>query len=843
MTNVLDINDYRAPVRLPADLRNANGWLVWRLTQKTGEPKPRKIPFYVSGSTREGSQGGDLDRKNLVPFERAVAACVKGHYTGVGFAMLKDWNLIALDFDNCIKDGEIDAEVRELVIGTYAEFSPSGNGIRAFFRGFVPDRKDHNKQGKYPFAVEFFCAKGYVTITGNVLPDCELFGCEETIADVTPGVLALYEKRFGVNNFTSAPTNPTSVEDDGGNWLINVSSKIGLSLVQVKAGLDVLDANCGYEEWLHIGQSLHHEFDGSDEAFELWREWSSESVKYPGDRALEAKWASFGRYVGSPLTAAYFLKKVKEGRVAGKYEALESWRNQIKDATDEFDLRERLCPKIAEDATLGEMEREALAYVLLDKLRALGMKYPIAQVRKLVAEKRLKKPLSETHLPEWAKGWVYVTDEDKFFRLDSDEWLTMQAFNARFNREVPYEEGEAFKSAAWLCLENYNMPTVTRAMYVPWADGLFESEGVKCANKYRPSSIPKASGGLSAAGREAIALVERHIFVICGNRPEVAATLVAWLAHNVQHPGVKIRWAPLIKGIEGDGKSLIGSLLVSVLGRANVNEISPGLLGEKFNGWAEGACVGVLEELKMTGHNRYDILNALKPLITNGWVTIRRMNNDAYGALNTMNYIAFTNFTDALPLNDTDRRWWILFTPFADINDLAASLGLPVGGVGKYFDALHGAIQTQRAELRQWLLDYPIPESFKPNEPAPLTDEKEVMISMTRSPEEEVAQEIIEAGAEGVSKLVLSSSCLTTAMLMHDEGISIATSAVSRLLSKLGWTKVSKPVKWNGKTHRVWTRGKVSSDGRPENEVLREFLDRTLSGSQKLGDDYELLFN
>lgn len=177
-------------------------------------------------------------------------------------------------------------------------------------------------------------------------------------------------------------------------------------------------------------------------------------------------------------------------------------------------------------------------------------------------------------------------------------------------------------------------------------------------------------------------MVMRHLNLLCGGREPVVQTLVDWMAHNVQHPGVKVRWAPLIKGVEGDGKTVLGSIMAAVMGRSNVRNVSPKVLGTDFTGWAEGSCVAVLEEIKLTGHNRYDILNALKPFVTNDSIEVHRKGKDTYDAVNTTNYIAFTNYPDALPLTDTDRRWWIVFSPFTHKDEMEAAIRAQAGAAG-----------------------------------------------------------------------------------------------------------------------------------------------------------------
>lgn len=395
MSNVILMGDYRAPVKLPAELLAAKTWCVWRLVQMPGEKKPRKIPYYVAGRPREGVQGASEDLAQLVSYERAVAAVVKGGYSGVGIAMVEANGLVALDFDDCVVDGKIHEDVVAAIDGTYSEFSPSGKGVRAFFRGVVQDRKDHDEGGEKGFGVEVFCAKGYVTVTGNITPDCEMWGWGETIAPLTEAVKTLYQQRFGDAGRSSA--------DSDDDWFASLTPKVGLSVEKATALVNALDADGGYDEWLKAGQALHHEFDGSDTGLSIWRDWSRKSGgKYPGDAALERKWATFGRHGGQPITGTWLLKHAKVARVAARYEAVGDWKEQLAGAADEFDLREKICPQIAKDDRLDTLDREGLAQLLLLRFKALGTKLPIGPVRKLimpyeasVPTVRQRRPLTE----------------------------------------------------------------------------------------------------------------------------------------------------------------------------------------------------------------------------------------------------------------------------------------------------------------------------------------------------------------------------------------------------------------------------------------------------------------
>lgn len=834
------LDHYRAPAAIPPALTALNSWLVWRLVQKPGEKKPRKVPFYVDGGPRTGTQGTPEDRGRLTSYDRAVAACEKGKYTGVGLAVLPGDGIVALDFDNCVKDGVLDARIAELVSGTYAEFSPSGNGVRAFMLGDLTSRKDNadkadrNADGSRKdglFDIEFFGDSGFVTITGNATDDTELFGLTTTVAPLTDAVKALYRQRF--NSDGAIVVRSSTGEAD----LSELHERLGWTLEQAREVLFGCDASASRETWLKALMAIHHELGGTPEALDLCDEWSATGSSYAGREDVEGRWRSFGRGSVRGIAGGKWLMAWRNECSAHlKYDAVAERRSEIAGAKDEFTLREKVCPSIAKDDRLDDLGREALAQALLSAFTKLGSKYPIAQCRKLVAEKRLEK-MAPTNTPGWLKDWVYVSDDDKFFRLDSDEWLSMQGFNAKFNRHMPTaEDGTISKSASWFALEDCAIPTVTRASYLPWADRLFELEGVQHVNAYRASSVPEASASLGPDGQRAVGIIRAHLDLICGGRPEVVQTLVDWMAHNVQHPGIKVRWAPLIKGVEGDGKTVLGSLMAAVMGRRNVRNVSPTVLKTDFSGWAEGACVAVLEEIKLTGHNRYDILNALKPFVTNDSIEVHRKGQDPYDTINTTNYIAFTNYPDALPLTDTDRRWWIVFSPFASRGEMDAKLRSQMGGagplddvLGAYFDALNGVVNTCRAELRRWLLDWPISSSFKPNGSAPMTEEKGVMIGMSVPEEELVLKELLEAGGVGLSVNVFASSYLSGQVVNSGAEINLATSAWNHLLKRMGYTRLPKKVKWRGKTEIVWVKGHRHW----EPATVRAELDKTVPENAK----------
>ncbi len=283
-------------ISAPSILKDCRAWLVWKFVKTPDDKKPRKVPYYVDGGVRTGVQGGDDDRRRLASFDAASAELTSGKWAGIGFAMLPDWGLVALDFDNAVDDltGELLHEVEDLIAGTYAEWSPSGNGVHAFMRGAIADKKSRAEPGRFGF--ETFCGAGFLTFTGRPVAVCEVLGAEDVVADLSPEVLALFSQRF--------PGVSTSLAATGGDDpLMTYSPPVGAEDEAMREWLGFLDPNMSYLEWLRVGMALHHETGGEVRGLDLWDQWSAAGASYPGRDLLEAKWDGFGRNMSrAPVT-------------------------------------------------------------------------------------------------------------------------------------------------------------------------------------------------------------------------------------------------------------------------------------------------------------------------------------------------------------------------------------------------------------------------------------------------------------------------------------------------------------------------------------------------------------
>lgn len=288
MNPVTRLNAHLSSIRCPDELAEIPGWLMWRIEHHEGEDKPRKVPYWVNGSRRSGTQGSAEDRRNLTTFAAARAAAARRGMDGVGLALLPEWGVCALDFDNCLQGAALHPEVEAIAGQSYAEWSPSGRGVRVLLKGNLLNRKSFD--GDYGF--ETFSTRGFVTFTGNVLDICEVMGNENTLAPVTEEVLTLYRRRFAPRESAGAVGHNDEV--------------VGLTPGQLDQALRHLDPSTGHDDWLQIGMALHHETRG--DGFELWDQWSAQSDKYPGRDILRRRWDSFGRHDGPAVTGRTLLK-------------------------------------------------------------------------------------------------------------------------------------------------------------------------------------------------------------------------------------------------------------------------------------------------------------------------------------------------------------------------------------------------------------------------------------------------------------------------------------------------------------------------------------------------------
>ena len=373
------------------------------------------------------------------------------------------------------------------------------------------------------------------------------------------------------------------------------------------------------------------------------------------------------------------------------------------------------------------------------------------------------------------------------------------------------------------------MPIVAQVGYRPDCGTFYEWDGVRYANSYSPTSLPPVATAFTPAGLAGIESFKLLLWDMCGRRESVFLNLIYWYAHNVQYPGRKIRWAPIVKGINGDGKTLCIAVLRAAMGFRNLSTTSNSNIANNggFTDWAVRGAVNVIEEIMLTGKQRHQFFNAMKEFITNSVVDVNVKGGKPRQQWNCTNHYANTNHNDALPLEQTDRRWFVVFTPWASRDAMLSYCGLDARTWEVRIAQIDHAKDHCASELRAWFLSLAIPPTFDINGPAMVTPEKARMMASSKDDVESVIEAIIADGAEGITDRVVSTSHLSRLLALRAPagGYDVPkTTALTHMLSRLGYSKMDKQVKWRGEPLRLW----VKNGGELTPEDVRSQLDHSL---------------
>lgn len=180
-------------------------------------------------------------------------------------------------------------------------------------------------------------------------------------------------------------------------WLKTAPRRVDASAISGlgdhDAALEVLEnfnADIGFDDWLHIGMALHHEFAGGYEGLDLWDTWSANSYKYKDIADLEKHWITF------------------DSRKDGGLHTLETMRSKVRNKAatlDEFKVEVEGQIALAVAAASAEV---ADAGVVSRDLSIVGEK-PMFQFQSL--DEFMKRPAQQwiikDFLPRAALGVLY----------------------------------------------------------------------------------------------------------------------------------------------------------------------------------------------------------------------------------------------------------------------------------------------------------------------------------------------------------------------------------------------------------------------------------------------------
>ena len=601
-----------------------------------------------------------------------------------------------------------------------------------------------------------------------------------------------------------------------------------VTLEQAAEALAHIEPDIPYPEWLEIAAAMRHQFAGakSEEAYEVFDEWSATGTKYAGQKDTRAKWDSLRPNPVNrvPITIRTLLHKAQEAGWDGNktmekcFHATRQWIAHV-DRTATTLMTEGL-GKIIATPMISQAGEEALLNMIVEECRkrfsvrvsATSLRKDLANMRLEMREKNNKK---KDISPPWTKGLCYVAATDQFFRQATGERFSPVALDRYYsaklmmtpegtpmpsNSDVGAAGRPAVKPQDYL-LNQVQVPKVYDYVYDPRfpSDTFLHYSNRPYVNLY-VQNFPEPESNNS---RECGQMFLRHLRNLI-EEEEYRNILMDFLAYLVQFPGKKIRWACLIQGVEGCGKTFLAEAMKAVLGTGHVRTVDNNAISSAYNDWAYGSQLITFEEIRVAGHNRHDIMNVLKPLITNEVININQRYRDSRQVDNTTNYILFTNHHDALALTKGDRRYFVLKSKLQTKEQV-----MDISGThNSYFTELFNMLKNKPGGLRHFLENWPISTEFEADGHAPRTKYMLEMLNDSTNEAWLLLKDFIEEGMHPLVSFDLISSTAAMELLdLSDEyrGKPMNGKMMSAILRDEGYVKMGR-ARVDNRTHHIWTK-------------------------------------
>lgn len=192
-------------VNIPRELKEDASFCTWKFEKRKGEKKQTKVPYVPGTNVRASTDKPETFRD----FSTAMKAYTVGGYDGIGIRVSN--GIGAIDIDHCIReDGSLNdtaASILEMLPDAYFERSPSGNGLRGFFRldpDFVYDKTIYYINNR-SLGLEIYISGAtnrFVTVTGDEYRAGKVTDDKEAVAKVLDTFM---KRRVQVTNTNIEP--------------------------------------------------------------------------------------------------------------------------------------------------------------------------------------------------------------------------------------------------------------------------------------------------------------------------------------------------------------------------------------------------------------------------------------------------------------------------------------------------------------------------------------------------------------------------------------------------------------------------------------------------------------
>lgn len=389
------------------------------------------------------------------------------------------------------------------------------------------------------------------------------------------------------------------------------------------------------------------------------------------------------------------------------------------------------------------------------------------------------------------KGCVYVRDLDRVW-MPNGEMLKPAAFNVFFGgfqfvlddigKKTTDEAFKAFTRNPFL-----RAPQVAAATFDPKLEPgaiVTDFKGRDAVNSWLPPVVRSVDGDPEP--------FLTHLAKVLPDERD-RQILLSWMAALVQFPGHKFTWAPVLQGVEGNGKSFFAMCCAAAVSPLYSHTPRNKDLMKDFNSWMHRKLFAVVDEARV---DTPEMIESLRNLITEETQTIEPKGVDADSHRVFVNFMFTMNDKRAMKKTRNDRRLAMFYTAQQAEADLARD-----GMDGEYMVRLYDWAKGQHAfkhlgpgygfaVITHYLQNFQIPDEFNPigsAHRAPRTSAYDEAVNSSHGPREQELQEAVDSGTVGFRGGWVSSHYALDLLKQTDKRIRLG--GLDEVMANLGYVR------------------------------------------------------